>query len=200
MHCKKIVIDIETTGFPEKNGYMYYHPSHIEKYENSRIIEIAYSILDEENNVIRDYSQFIKYDKPIPNTAVHGITDDMIINGITFSEFAKIFEKDLKIAEVIVAHNLQFDYSVIVSELFRIARPDLIELITKKALYCTMINSMRYLNSGKFLKLIDVYNHVTGARANQSHRAHEDVSMCVVIFSKIVKTNRDLIKLRYFKL
>lgn len=194
----KLVFDIETTGFPKKHEFMYYHPSDIDKYENARIIEISYAILENDKTItVKQY--LIKTDKPILNSSVHGITDDMCKNGLNFNDFVNLWIIDLQKVDTLIAHNIQFDYSVILSELFRLNRTDVIDMLRKKKLYCTMINSMKYLKSPKFPKLIDVYNHITGEQATQTHRAQDDVNMCVKIYHSIAKTNNEFITLRYYK-
>ena len=61
MNKKIVFLDIETTGRPEKKPgcwNRYYHPKDIEKYENSRVVQIA--ILVYENGEEKKVHNYIR--------------------------------------------------------------------------------------------------------------------------------------------
>ena len=44
----KLILDVETSGLPLTKGFNnYYHPSDLSKYNKSRLIEIAYVMLED---------------------------------------------------------------------------------------------------------------------------------------------------------
>ena len=196
--CKKIVLDIETTGLPNKvridyknckneNKYKlkFIHPAFFEKYDNCRIIEIAYVLLDEDDQIIKSCSSLIKGNS-IKNSDIHGITEQMCQEqGVLMMDFFNEFETDLKSVQVFVAHNAEFDFTVLLSECYRYNRSDIIYMLKKIKIYCTMHNGSRVLKSTKFLKLIELYKHYFKDDETQTHRALDDVIMCYKSYLKI---------------
>ena len=56
----------------------------------------------------------------INNSHIHGITlDTLQLYGIKIDSFVEQFKTDISNCKVIIAHNLQFDYSILMSELYR---------------------------------------------------------------------------------
>ena len=60
--------------------------------------------------------------------------------GIDINEvFTKLFN-DLINTDRLAAHNINFDVNIILSELYRNNKNNIIDLLLSKSLYCTMIN------------------------------------------------------------
>ena len=155
------VFDTETTGLPEKcpNGWGSYWSYFMnEKYENARIISIAWATID---NFSKDKIQFNKDDTgstkieyylrypegftEINNSHIHGIKyEDTINNGIIFNDLLenKGLCFDILKAEYIIAHNINFDYHVLMNELNRLG--------TEYAKACMLhLNTLK--TKGKFI-------------------------------------------------
>ena len=84
--------------------------------------------------------------------------------GIEINEMFNLLKKDLELCETIVAHNFLFDKHILLAELFRYNRQDIIELFINKKTYCTMKFSKNLLkikmkNGGyKSLNLLNYIN------------------------------------------
>ena len=195
----KIVLDVETTGLPDKVKIFYkncknedkyklkyVHPTFYEKYENCRIIEIAYVILNENDEIVKKSSFLIK-GRNIQNSQIHGITNEMCEEqGLNIQDFFSSFENDLKNVSIFVAHNAEFDFTILLSECYRYGKTDLIYKLKKIKIYCTMNNGSRILQSNKFLKLIELYQHFYKDSVIQNHRALDDVMLCYKSYLKII--------------
>jgi len=95
------IVDIETTGgFAERN----------------KIVEIAIRIHDGEK-VIDQFDSLINPEVSISPTvtAIHGITDKMVVNAPKFYEIAKKLH-ELFQDKIFVAHNVNFDFSFVKRE------------------------------------------------------------------------------------
>lgn len=188
---KKIIFDIETTGLPNKvwenNKFRYINPSNFDKYNNCLIVEISYIVLDENDNIVKKVSNLINRNNlVIENSNIHGITTEMCLNeGIKIEKFFEFFEKDIENIDILIAHNIEFDYTVLLSELYRFNQHNIINILKTKKLYCTMINGMNFINSRKYVKLIDLYKNFYKEDIIQKHRALDDVLMCYKCFLNI---------------
>jgi DNA polymerase-3 subunit alpha len=129
-----LIYDLETTGLPTKKiNYetginQYYDPSDLEKYDNCRIVSIAYTFIKNfnlvslKNSIIKTYirkpHKFIISEE---NSKFHGITNKYAIkNGIKFKNIiSQGFNNDLANCDYIVGHNIIFDIFVLLSEFYR---------------------------------------------------------------------------------
>jgi hypothetical protein len=86
-----LLIDIETTGLPNRNGLSYGKDpdyKNISLYNNSRIVQIGMMICNEAFEKIDQTTLIIKSDGfPINNSNFHGITDEISQEkGVLFSQ------------------------------------------------------------------------------------------------------------------
>ena len=117
-----MVFDIETTGFATTKSFNnYYDYKDTSKYDNARVVQVAYRVYDSDGNKISVCNKIIKPDGfKIPKKMIHGITHKHALNdGVTFKKFFKKFKKDLDNVETIVCHNVPFDRNVFLAELYR---------------------------------------------------------------------------------
>ena len=183
-----IIIDLETTGLPQNRGYMnYYNPSDFQHYDSSRIIEISYSILDENHIKIKHFSSLITIpeDTQMTNPVSH-ITIEMLNRsgnniGVVFKELLE----DVKTCGTMVAHNILFDLNVLLSECYRHNDHELIHHINDMNMMCTMALSISKKMKNK--KLISVYEELFKEKAIESHRASNDVEICSKIYLELIK-------------
>ena len=185
----KIVIDLETTGFPKTKLGGYYDPSDTEKYDNSRIIQIGYIVINDNNTELLRNSMYVKPDGfTIDNSWVHNITDEIASEkGHCFKYVMGIFENDIFGCDTIISHNIKFDYNVLLSECHRYGLTGLIEKLEGMEKYCTMLNGKEIMNMRKWPKLTELYEYLYDAEFKQKHDALDDAHFCYQCYKKMVK-------------
>jgi DNA polymerase III epsilon subunit-like protein len=140
------VFDTETTGLPERvpgskwgTASEYWSYTMNNKYNNSRIVSIAWAFIQSfdklalDGEKIHHYIRFPEGFDSIPTTHIHGISYEYAINEGTL--FNDIFENcglydKLIHAEYIIAHNVNFDIHILLNELFRIGTQKALEVIS----------------------------------------------------------------------
>lgn len=173
-------LDVETTGFPLKRYNNYYHPSDFTKYDSSRIIEIAYII---DNKTV---NELINVDVTIPNSHIHGITNDMTKAGKSLLDVLKMLNADLENTDKIVCHNIAFDCYVLMAECYRANLSNIADKIDITPKYCTMEGGQHFYNMHRWIKLTDLYFRLYGQKINQHHRALSDAQICKLCYHKLV--------------
>lgn len=181
-----MVLDVETTGFPtRRNAFPYYS----KLYDNARIIEIAYILIDKAGNTIKEVSHLVQSGSKIENSHIHGITNEMVdADGISMEAVFDEMMVDLQKVDTLMAHNLDFDYSVILSEAYRKYANNrlLLSQLYGKQLYCTMIKGQYHMKQKKYPKLKELYEFLyEGETWEQTHRALDDVRTCVRCYQKM---------------
>ena len=175
-----LIFDIETTGLIPKNSsnsfYKYYQTS---KYDNSRMIQISYEILDFNLNVIQAKSFYINEIDEINNNNIHGITISKIKkDGISFNDFIKIFSIDIKNITTLIAHNMQFDINILFSELYRYKHIDLLNIINNLDHKCSMLLTTDIVaipgkfGKNKYPKLLELYNYSFNTQEIELRNSH----------------------------
>jgi DNA polymerase-3 subunit epsilon len=122
---RKVVLDTETTGMPVSDGH--------------RIIEIGCVELDGRRLTGRHFHAYLQPDREIDEgaVAVHGITDDFLVDKPRFAEIADEFFEFIQGAELII-HNAAFDIGFINNEfalLGQLERSD-------ASAYCTVLDTL----------------------------------------------------------
>jgi len=164
-----VLFDLETTGLPNQPGYnKYYSPRKLAHYDSSRVVQIAlttYKIENGKSQMITEHDYIIKPDGfKIENAHIHNITHDMATQtGIEFKDAIGQLEAEFSRANLLVAHNAQFDIKVLLSELYRQGMTSLEAEISGTPYFCTShgttnLLKLRY-NKKKFKqpKLIELY-------------------------------------------
>ena len=121
--------------------------------------------------------------------AIHGITNDRAIRyGVPIKTALSAFSNFCKNAEILVAHNLQFDLRVMETAYFRAGLP---HGMAKMMKYCTMSVSTDICrlpgNYGKYKwpKLSEAYKHFFNCDFEGAHDAMHDVDAMVKIYWKL---------------
>ena len=148
LHNLTMVLDVETTGFPDKLGfYGYYNYTNTSKYDNARIIQLSWGLYDDIGNLLKLVDLIVKPNGfIIKNDDIHGITNEFANN--EGNDIKIIFKKlltDLKKTSTIVGHNLMFDENVILSELHRNKFNLTIDEFKKKKKCCTGLGTEQLL-------------------------------------------------------
>ena len=178
-----LLFDLETIGLPKMQSYFKYYPwSQLDKYESSRIVQIAIAVY-KDNVQINSANYIIKPNGfRISNSHIHGIThEDAIALGIEFNTMVRLLQNEFYKADCIIAHNAAFDKNVLLSELHRTGYNDLVKIIEKKPTICTM------LSTGKWLKLADLHKELFGKIPSGLHNAVVDTEILAKCYFEIEK-------------
>ena len=193
-----LIIDVETTGLPArgntpfgKNPYY----KNLDAYENCRIVQLSYMICDENLNEMEMKDFIIKSNGfSINNSQFHGITDEISQSkGVSISYIKEEFSKCLKESSFIIAHNADFDVSVIKNELYRLDMNDIIEEMEKKNVICTMqrtkdmVQAKNKFGKLKVPSLSELYKFAMNEDMTNAHNSNYDV----INLHKAVKTLYD---------
>jgi DNA polymerase III epsilon subunit-like protein len=179
--CYTLFVDVETSGLPVTIDFdTYHHPSKIKKYDNSRIIELAYMIYDKDKTLKKQLSHIIKPTEfDIENSHIHGITkEDAMEFGVDIIDVFQEMKEDIKDVDTIVSHNLRFDLNIILSECYRYDQKDIIKKLKHCDHICTMMLGRDVMKIKKRPKLIELYEHLFSKTFDQKHRALSDTVAC----------------------
>ena len=147
---KILVFDTETSGLPEKNASIYEHSKW------PYILQISYILYDMSSNNIIIKDNYIKIYNSIiisqESYEKHNLTHEKLNNkGINIIPALKEFNEYLKIADLVIGHNISFDKRMIFVECFRHKINQYFtyfknnEKINKPE-FCTMKNTTQYCN------------------------------------------------------
>jgi DNA polymerase-3 subunit alpha len=182
-----LIFDTETTGLPNRRLGRYYNPKNTAQYDSSRLVEIAWIVMDESGDDVKRKRYIIfPSDFTVKGTEFHGIDHVQAEKeGKNINMVLDDLLSDLKECDTIVAHNLEFDYNITLSECYRNKRQDVIDEMENKAQYCTMENGREYLGTCKYPKLVELYKNITGLDWNQKHNAMDDTEKCLECYRKM---------------
>jgi DNA polymerase III epsilon subunit-like protein len=201
-----LIIDVETTGLPQRGGLPYgQNPSYekLHMYDSSRIVQISMMLCNDKFEQIEFKDFIVKADGfTIGNSQFHGITNEISSNmGIPFYEIAKELSTYLKQVSHVIAHNANFDTCIINSELYRIGLHNIIDELKHKNVLCTMKHTKHIVNAKnkygvKDPSLSELYHFVIKKNIENAHNSKYDV----INLHTIVKTMYDSQKLNYNEL
>jgi DNA polymerase III epsilon subunit-like protein len=210
---KIIVFDTETSGLP-KSKTITPNTVHLWPF----IVQFSYIIFDTDiNSVVKSYDAIVKV-KPYnviskDSIKFHGITQEISASkGINIDTVLFAFISDMHNADMIVAHNVEFDLNMIRVELLRLeqgALVDQLELELRKAIfedhtnfYCTMRESVdlckieKENSRGKYYKfptLAELHKHLFEVEPKHLHNSFHDILCTIRCFIKM-KYNQDIVK------
>jgi DNA polymerase-3 subunit alpha len=176
-----MILDIETSGLPiVKRFNVYHNPKELQYYENSRLIELGYSIYSIDKVKISDTCNLVKPDTfTITNHHIHGITHQMAsTKGLPINVVLNILDKEIDYVGAIVGHNIMFDVTIILSECYRYGFTNLLNKILQKELICTMKMGKQYLKIPRGPSLAVLHRTLFKKYITQTHRALDDVNLC----------------------
>lgn len=184
----KLVFDTETTGL--KNYKMpKTHPS------QPRMVQLGAILIEDDGKVRGEINLIIKPDGwVVPKEAadVHGITTEMAEKyGIPVVIALNIFNRWSAMADTLVAHNFDYDDTVLQSEFARIDKtPEYL----KKHSFCTMQASTDVVKipsarGFKYPKLQEAHKFLFGTEFEGAHDAMADVRACGRVYLELLKRN-----------
>ncbi len=148
-----LVFDVETTGLD---------------YKMDQIIEFGGILLNEKMEVVREISEFIQCDEPLPEKIIEitNITDDMLKDGMKEEELAKMLNELITEETMLIAYNIQFDIGFFISLLERFG----FKFKNNALLDCMVVYKDRHPYPHRLLNAIETYQ----LDAVNSHRALDD--------------------------
>jgi len=195
-----LIIDVETTGLPIRNGLPYGVNPPYEKlnlYDNARIVQISMMLCNENFEQIELKDFIIKADNfSINNSSFHGITNEISESyGVVFSEVIDVIKLYLPKISRVVAHNLNFDISILYSELYRLNMHSIIYDLKSKEMICTMKSTKNIVkatnNYGiKDPSLKELYYFVFNKDIENAHNSKYDVINLHLSIKKLYDNNK----------
>ncbi|MFH2039986.1 MAG: 3'-5' exonuclease [Chloroflexota bacterium] len=174
-----LFFDTETTGIPAN----YRAPASDSK-NWPRLVQVGWLLTDETAKQIESTEYIIKPDGyTIPQDAakIHGITTEIALkNGSKLRNILRILKEKIEFADVLVAHNMQFDEKILGAEFLRCGFPNIIET---KPRICTMLASTDFCQiSGpygyKWPSLQTLYRKLFKRPIPGAHTALVDTQAC----------------------
>lgn len=173
---KIIIFDTETTGLPDPNSPLEKQP-YICQF-SACIVEI--DLNTKEFKEIEQVNQYLKPEVLIPYecTRIHGITNEMVQDKQSFKEYANELITLFQKCDVAIAHNLNFDQTIIENELRRIGRS---KSFLPEQTFDTMDETKELLKlPGRFSRykspnLGELHFYLTGETFANAHNALNDV-------------------------
>ena len=194
---KAIIFDVETTGFSKMRD-----PPLVESKWWPYIVQISWMVFDTEREKVEKTRDYIIKLAPhifIPPSAtkIHGI--DRAVSdskGITIKKALKYFTADLMRSDFLIAHNIDFDSSILSAEYHRNNLIDWMGRWRGRKI-CTMklgnsICNIKYIHpvTGKKLKkypkLVELHNHLLKSVPENLHNSLIDVYVCFRCFYKLI--------------
>ena len=175
-----LVFDTETTGLPLRGA----KPDEPAKWDRCRLVQLAWEFYSDRTLLSQGCYTVLPEGFTIPETAakIHGISQDLAVRtGEPIEQVLAEFMQVLNQTDVLVAHNLEFDWHVMTAECFRLVKY-VPEKFSQVKLYCTMKAGTK--PGGKWPKLAALYAELCGAVATDCHRADNDVRYCAEVYFK----------------
>ncbi len=152
------------------------------------IVQLAAILTDGTGEHQCEMNQIVRpdgYEIPIEASNIHGITTAMAIEqGKPLAEVMAAFAKMVEMADLVVAHNIQFDHLMVQIECSRRNEPS---PLSPKACYCTMKTATPICNlpgpyGPKWPTLTEAYSHFFHKAFEDAHDAMGDVKACKAVY------------------
>lgn len=183
-----LFFDTETTGLPLN------WRAPVTDVDNwPRLVQLAFLCFDADGNQLSSGDYIIKPDGfLIPSNAVqvHGISNRRAtLEGYSIVVVLESFQKLIAEAELLVAHNMNFDEKIVASELIRAGMQNPFPL--KKKL-CTMESTTDFCAikgpyGNKWPKLSELYAQLFGTVFDEAHNAASDIQATAKCFWELKK-------------
>lgn len=183
-----LFFDTETTGLPSDYNAPIYNT-----HNWPRLIQISWILTEEDANVVSQKNFIIKpngFVIPEESSNIHRITTERAVaEGLDLSIVLDLFDNDLKQADIIVGHNIDFDIKVVRAEMFRLSREDC--LVDKKTI-CTMKSTTSFCkiqgeHGYKFPKLQELYTKLFGHSFDNAHNSQADTLATMRCYFELCK-------------
>ena len=176
---KIFFFDTETTGLPKN-----YKESASNDDNWPRLVQVAWEMWEDDKLISQQFA-IIKPEGfmiSLNVSKIHGITTEIAVEkGAVLVNVLNALELDIKLAELVVGHNISFDIGVLGSEFLRMCYTN---PLNGKILYCTKEKSANICkipgNYGKYKwpNLAELYFYLFKKDFNGAHNAINDVRAC----------------------
>jgi len=183
-----LFFDVETTGKPKN------YNAPISDLENwPRIVQFAWIKFDKQGKKLSEKSYIIKpngFIIPSDSVKIHKITTQRALKkGIPIEKVLKEFSVVIKESNYAIAHNVDFDYSVISAEFLRSGIKHDMKKIKKFCTmksttdFCKIVNTYGY----KYPKQQELHVKLFHKSYKNAHNALTDASICAKCFFELKK-------------
>ena len=190
-----LIFDTETTGLPHNKT------APVEDLDNwPRLVQIAWQLHDNKGALVSTGNHIVKpegFTIPFNAEKVHGISTDRALEvGEDLAQVLDIFSEDVKKAEVLIGHNIEFDNNIIGAEYLRCQKGNLlkdaknIDTSTETVEFCQLRGGIG--GRLKQPKLIELYEKLFGEGFGDAHDAAYDVDATAKAFFECLR--RSVIK------
>lgn len=208
---KILFLDTETTGLPTD-----FYASYKDVENWPRLVQCSWILEDNETNEVTENDFIIKPDGfiiPFAATKIHHITQGRAErNGKPIESVLSKFELDLLKADLLVAHNIEFDLNIVAAEFYRLKKNNecvlaartinkIIRTLFSKPNFCTMETGTYYTKietyngEYKWPKLIELYRHLFGHDFKGAHNSLDDIRATRECFWEMLRLDiSDLLK------
>ncbi|MBN1271881.1 MAG: 3'-5' exonuclease [Candidatus Aminicenantes bacterium] len=183
-----LFFDTETTGLPLSWN------APISDVNNwPRLVQLAWLLydesgmkLDEGNNIIKPEGFVIPHDSAI----VHGISQKRALEeGVPLQGVLENFAGAVDASDILVAHNMRYDESIIGAEFLRLKMPN---RLFDKPRICTMREATEFCRipgpyGFKWPTLTELYYCLFRSLSEEAHNASVDAAVCAKCFFKLKK-------------
>lgn len=209
-----LVFDTETNGLPKN---MKSNPNGDNFNDWPNIVQLSYILYDTDTKrVIAIHDHIIRVPTGVNITEesikFHGITNEISQkNGTPFELVVNTFMEYFRLADLVVAHNVEFDQKIIVAEMFRIMQTSAdhgiraaLADIARAEYYCTMQQGINMCNIKAFTKtdkkeyikfptLLELCKHLFQYEPKNLHNSLNDALVCFQCFYEM-RFNIDICK------
>lgn len=186
-----LFFDTETTGLP-----LNYKAPVSDSSNWPRLVQIAWSWYDSNGNEWDSYSFIIKPDGfviPEEVSRIHRVTQERAMaEGVELDEVLRHFSQEVRKAEYVIGHNIDFDDKIVGAEFFRRNMENALEKANK---VCTMKNSVNFcrIPNGrggyKWPNLSELHTSLFNEGFSDAHDALVDVNACAKCFFELKNRN-----------
>jgi DNA polymerase III epsilon subunit-like protein len=181
-----LFFDTETTGLPSAPSSNYHNWP--------RLLQIAWLLIDENRDIKSKNNYIIKpegFRIPKRVLKIHGITMKKAFErGVALDYALRRFLGDTNFTDVLIAHNISYDYGVIRGELLRKNIPDFLKNYSK---FCTMTSkpvldyceSFRVNRRRECPSLSELHFLLFGEKLDNAHDALVDAEACANCFFEL---------------
>lgn len=185
-----LFFDTETTGLPRDWN------APVEKLDNwPRLVQLAWLLCDEDGKRLEERVHIVKpsgFTVPAEAARVHGITQEKALAEgkdlrFVLEEFSEIIDE----ADLLVAHNMNFDEKIMGAELLR---EGIDSGLFRTERLCTMLSTIGFCGipsangeGYKWPKLSELHIKLFGKDFEDAHDAMVDTSACARCFFRLLE-------------
>lgn len=174
------VIDTETTG----KDIPLFHVSNSEKWEVIRIVQFAYELYRMDGTLVEQKCMMIQPDGFTISDeviAIHGISNERAAKeGLPIQSMFDALSDILSRTSILVAHNMEYDSNVILSEMYRYHQESLIAQWNMTEKDCTMLMGKRLVK--RWAKLSALAEVCSIPVPSGLHQADVDTHLCAQVY------------------